>query len=58
MLYISSYADSENKLGEFMAEGFTLAYMREKGFEIPMQYGEDNIFSNMVLSVVRRYFGK
>ena len=55
---ISAYADSENKIDEFMAEGFALAYMRENNIEIPHQYGTDATFSKMVLNTVRKYFGK
>jgi hypothetical protein len=55
---ISSYADADNKIDEFMAEGFALAYMREKGIEIPYQYGEDTVFSTRVLETIRKYFGK
>lgn len=58
LMWISSYADAENKLDEFMAEGFALAYMRENGMKIPEHYGNDTQFSTMVLSVVRKYFGK
>ena len=56
--WISTYADSENKLSEFMAEGFALAYMREKGIPVPFQYGNDTVFSKMVLDTVRKYFGR
>lgn len=56
--YISLYADSAGKIDEFMAEAFALGYMRRNGIEIPSKYGEDTIFSDMVLNVVQKYFGK
>ena len=55
---ISVYADSNRDINEFMAEAFTLGYMREKGFKIPDKYGKDVQFSSRVLDTVKRYFGK
>ena len=43
---------------EFMAEGFALGYMREKGMKIPEKYGNDSTYSSMVLNIVKKYFGK
>ena len=57
-MQISSYADEDKKIGEFMAEAFTLGYMREKNIPIPSTYGEDTIYSSLVLEIVRKYFGK
>ena len=56
--YISLYAENGKTIDEFMAEGFTLGYMRRNGIEIPSKYGNDTIFSDMVLNVVKKYFGK
>lgn len=56
--WISHYEHSSNKVDEFMAEAFTLGYMRSKGMVIPKKYGGDTIFSDRVLEIVRRYFGK
>ena len=55
---ISTYGHSSKEIDEFMAEAFTLGYMREKGFEIPSEYGDDIQFSARVLDAVKRYFGK
>lgn len=57
-LMISSYADSENKLDEFMAEAFSHAKLRELGLPIPQSYGDDFTYSQKVLDVVNRYFGR
>ena len=56
--WISSYVHHGNDVDEFMAEAFTLAYMREKGLPVPDQYGDDTVFSSRVLEIVRKYFGK
>ena len=56
--WISSYEHSSKDIDEFMAEAFTLGYMREKGIEIPEKYGNDTVYSKMVLDIVRKYFGK
>ena len=55
--WISSYADSGNKLDEFMAEGFAHAKMRELGITIPDVYGNDFTYSQQVLDVINKYFG-
>jgi hypothetical protein len=55
---ISNYVHSSKEIDEFMAEAFTLGYMREKGLEIPAKYGNDTVYSKMVLDIVRKYFGK
>lgn len=57
-LMISAYADGENKLDEFMAEAFTHAKLRELGLPIPQSYGDDFTYSQKVLNVVNRYFGR
>lgn len=57
-LMISAYADGENKLDEFMAEAFTHAKLRELGLPIPLTYGDDFTYSQRVLDVVNRYFGR
>jgi hypothetical protein len=56
--WISNYAQSSKEIDEFMAEAFALGYMREKGYEIPEAYGNDTKYSSMVLSAVRKYFGR
>ena len=56
--WISSYVHHGNDVDEFMAEAFTLAYMREKGLHIPDNYGADTVFSSKVLEIVRKYFRK
>ena len=57
---ISTYANTAGfkDIDEFMAEAFTLAYMREKEIEIPHKYGEETVFSSKVLEITRKYFGK
>ena len=57
---ISTYANTAGfkDIDEFMAEAFTLAYMREKEIEIPRNYGEETVFSSKVLEITRKYFGK
>lgn len=57
---ISTYANTAGfkDIDEFMAEAFTLAYMREKEIEIPRNYGEETVFSSKVLEIIRKYFGK
>jgi hypothetical protein len=57
-LWISSYEHSNKALDEFMAEGFALGYMREKGMKVPDRYNGDTIFSARVLDAVKRHFGK
>ena len=56
--YISAYAESDNSIDEFMAEGFALAYMRKNGIEVPFKYGKDTTYSELVLNVIQKYFGK
>ena len=56
--WISSYEHSGKDIDEFMAEGFALGYMREKGMKIPEKYGNDSTYSSMVLNIVKKYFGK
>ena len=41
-----------------MAEGFALAYMRKNGIEVPFKYGKDTTYSELVLNVIQKYFGK
>ena len=56
--WISTYEHSSKSIDEFMAESFTLGYMREKGLKLPDKYGTDTEFSSRVLSIVKKYFGK
>ena len=57
-MWISSYEHSSKDIDEFMAEAFTLGYLRDKGMTIPDKYGNDTIYSQRVLDAVRKYFGK
>ena len=57
-MMISTYADSEQSIDEFMAEAFSLGYMHERGIPVPDNYGNDTEFSSKVLSIVRKYFLK
>ncbi len=54
--WISQYANQSDD--EFLAECFAHAIMREKNIDIPSQYGNDFEYSNMVLQIVRKYFGR
>lgn len=56
--WISSYEHGNNDLDEFFAEAFTHAKMREMGLDIPSKYGSDFTYSQQVLDVVNKYFGK
>lgn len=56
--WISTYEHSNKSIDEFMAEAFTLGYMREKGVDIPSKYGNDSTYSAMVLEIVKKYFMK
>ena len=53
---ISAYADKS--IDEFLAEAFTQAKMKKLGFELPESYGTDTKYSNQVLELVDKYFGK
>ena len=55
---ISTYADSDHDLNEFMAEAFTHAKMRQMGLDIPSKYGTDFTYSQRVLDTVDKYFKK
>ena len=56
--WISSYEHSSASTDEFMAEAFTHAKMREMGLELPSYYGEDFTYSEMVLKIIKKYFGR
>lgn len=56
--WISSYEHSSQGADEFMAEAFTHAQMREMGFDIPNKYGDDFTYSETVLKIVKKYFGR
>ena len=56
--WISTYEHSQRSADEFMAEAFTHAELHEKGFHIPEKYGSDFTYSNKVLEIVKKYFGK
>ena len=56
--WISAYEHSSGSVDEFMADAFTLGYMRSKGIAIPEKYGNDTVYSDLVLEIVRKYFGK
>lgn len=54
---ISFYANGKD-VNEFFAEAFAHAKMREMGITIPKQYGEDFTYSQQVLDIAKKYFGK
>ena len=56
--WISSYEHSSKGADEFMAEAFTHAQMKEMGLELPKYYGEDFTYSEMVLKIIKKYFGR
>lgn len=56
--WISSYEHSDPGLDEFFAEAFTHAKMREMKLEIPNKYGADFTYSQQILDITNRYFGK
>lgn len=56
--WISTYEHSSKSVDEFFAEAFTHAKMREMGIDIPSKYGNDFTYSQRVLDVVDKYFGK
>lgn len=56
--WISTYEHSSRSIDEFFAEAFTHAKMRELGIELPGNYGNDFTYSQQVLYVVDRYFGR
>lgn len=53
---ISTYADSQGILDEFMAEAFTMAKAKELGIPLPDKYGSDYTYADMVLKVINKYF--
>lgn len=55
---ISSYATGSKELDEFMAEAFTHAKAKQLGINLPYNYGNDYTYSDKVLAVVDKYFGK
>lgn len=56
--WISTYEHSSKGSDEFLAEAFTQAYSREKGISLPNNYGNDYTYSEQVLEIVRKYFGR
>ena len=56
--WISSYEHSSKGADEFMAEAFTHAQMKEMGLELPSRYGKDFTYSEMVLKIIKKYFGR
>ena len=55
---ISTYEHSSREIDEFFAEAFAQAYMHEKGIEIPSYYGNEYFFSDQVLQLTRKFFGR
>lgn len=55
--WISSYEHSSQGADEFMAEAFTQAWLHDVGMDVPDGYGKDFTYSNMVLEIIRKYFG-
>lgn len=56
--WISSYEHGEKGNDEFMAEAFTLCYLKENGMKIPEKYGSDFVWAEKVYGVVKKYFGR
>ena len=56
--WISSYEHGRNDKDEFFAEAFTMAKMKEMGLELPDKYGNDFTYSDKVLEITDKYFGK
>ena len=56
--WISTYEHSSRNVDEFFAEAFAHAKARELGFEIPIKYGRDFTYSQMVLDTIDKYFKK
>lgn len=56
--WISSYEHSHKSIDEFFAEAFAHAQMREYGIKAPSSYGNDYTYSQQVLEVTKKYFGK
>ena len=56
--WISPYEHSSTGADEFMAEAFTHAQMKEMGLELPDYYGDDFTYSEMVLKIIKKYFGR
>lgn len=56
--WISTYEHSSKGSDEFLAEAFTHAILKEKGISLPDKYGKDYTYSEQVLEIVKKYFGK
>ena len=56
--WISSYEHSSRNVDEFFAEAFAHAKAKELGIEIPAKYGSDFTYSDKVLAIVKKYFGR
>lgn len=56
--WISSYEHSHKGSDEFLAEAFTQATMHDMGLDLPSKYGNDFTYSNQVLEIVKKYYGK
>ena len=55
---ISLYADTDQILDEFAAEGFTQGIAARKGLDLPDKYGRDTEYAGKVLALVDKYFKK
>ena len=58
---ISSYEyakTGEDAVDEFMAEAFAVAWLEENGIDRPEKYGNDLTFARLVLSIIKKYFGR
>lgn len=55
---ISSYADADKKLDEFMAEAFVQYKAAQKGINLGEQFGKDLTYANKVGKVIDKYFKK
>lgn len=56
--WISTYEHSSNSADEFMAEAFTLATLNEYGLDVPEKYGDGLEYAKIILTIIKRYFGR
>lgn len=57
-LWISTYEHGSRNVDEFFAEAFTQVKMRDMGYELPKKYGKDFTYSEQVMKLVDKYYGK
>ena len=56
--WITAYEHSSKSVDEFFADAFAHAKLKEMGYEKPRAYGNDYTYSNQVLKITNKYFGK